>query len=132
MTKTELDRLAERAIGAAIEVHRHLGPGLLESVYESAMAQELATAGLSFARQQLLPVSYKGAVIGEFRCDLIVEDSLLLELKSVERHDLLFEAQVLTYLKLSGLPLGLLMNFNTRLLKDGIKRLILTPNPQLN
>jgi GxxExxY protein len=126
MNKPELDQLAERVIGLAIEVHRALGPGLLESIYESALVHELTAAGLPFERQKPLPVVYKGTTIGEFRCDLIVADSLLLELKSVERHDPLFEAQVLTYLKLSGLTLGLLLNFNSRLLRDGIKRLILT------
>lgn len=126
MNKAELDQLAERVIGLAIEVHRHLGPGLLESVYESALAHELTTAGHRFERQKILPVIYKGQAIGEFRADMIVEGTLLLELKSVERHEPLFEAQVLTYLKISHLQLGLLLNFNTRLLKDGIKRLILT------
>jgi GxxExxY protein len=129
MTNPELDQLSERVIGLAIEVHRALGPGLLESIYEAALAHELAAAGLHFERQSALPVIYKGTEIGAFRCDLVVERNLLIELKSVERHEPLFEAQVLTYLKLSGLPLGLLMNFNTRLVKDGIKRLILTPNP---
>ncbi len=130
MNKTDLDQLAERVIGLAIEAHRHLGPGLLESVYEAALAQEFSASGLSFERQKLLPVIYKNQGIGEFRADFVVSNALLLELKSVERHDPLFEAQVLTYLKISGLQLGLLLNFNTRLLKDGIKRLILTPNHQ--
>jgi len=126
MNKPDLNTLTEQVIGLAIEVHRTLGPGLLESVYESALANELTSAGLHFERQKALPVIYKGTTIGEFRSDLIVENALLLELKSVDRHEPLFEAQVLTYLKLSGLQLGLLLNFNTRLLKDGIKRLILT------
>ncbi len=126
MNKTPIDQLAERVIGSAIEVHRTLGPGLLESVYENALAYELEINGHTIDRQKALSVNYKGQLIGEFRADIIVDDSLLLELKSVERHDPIFEAQVLTYLKLSGLPLGLLLNFNTRLLKDGIKRLILT------
>lgn len=126
MNKPELDQLAESVIGHAIEVHRTLGPGLLESLYEAALAHELSNGGIKFQRQGLLPVNYKGAAIGEFRADLIVENSLLIEIKSVERHEPVFEAQVLTYLKITGLPLGLLFNFNTRLLKDGIKRLILT------
>ncbi|MCW5548719.1 MAG: GxxExxY protein [Opitutaceae bacterium] len=126
MNKAELDQLAERVIGLAIEVHRHLGPGLLESIYEAALCHELTAAGLPFERQKALPVIYKGQTLGEFRADLVVGNALLLELKSVERHEPLFEAQVLTYLKISHLQLGLLLNFNTRLLKDGIKRLILT------
>lgn len=122
---TSLNTLAERVIGLAIEVHRALGPGLLESVYEAAISIELEDAGLKFERQKSLAVIYKGQVIGDFRADLVVENALLLELKSAERHDPLFEAQLLTYLKISGIRLGLLLNFNSRLLKDGIKRLIL-------
>lgn len=131
MNENELNQLTERIIGLAIEVHRTLGPGLLESVYESALCIELAAAGLSCERQKLLVVSYKGKPIGDFRADLVVENSVLLELKSVERHDPIFEAQVLTCLKISGLRLGLLINFNTRLLKDGVKRLILRLSPCL-
>ncbi len=126
MIKAELDTLTEHVIGLAIEVHRTLGPGLLESVFESTLVHELTAAGLVFKRQHPLPVLDKGAHIGEFRTDLIVQDALLVEIKSVERHEQVFAAQVLTYLKLTGLTLGLLLNFNTRLLKDGIKRLILT------
>ena len=126
MNKPELDQLAECVIGLAIEVHRTLGPGLLESVYENALVYELTESGYAIEHQKALNVIYKGQVMGEFRADIIVENSLLLELKSVERHDPLFEAQVLTYLKISGLHLGLLLNFNSRLLKDGIKRLILS------
>lgn len=122
---TSLNTLAERVIGLAIEVHRALGPGLLESVYEAAISIELEDAGLKFERQKSLAVIYKGQVIGDFRADLVVENALLLELKSAERHDPLFEAQLLTYLKISGIRLGLLLNFNSRLLKNGIKRLIL-------
>lgn len=125
MLKEGLDRLAERIIGVAIETHKALGPGLLESVYEAAMCVELKTAGLSFDRQKLLPIVYKGHAIGEFRVDLVIENAILLELKSVERFDSIFEAQILSYLKISGLRLGFLMNFNTRLLKDGIRRFIL-------
>ncbi len=125
MNEAELNQLTERVIGCAIEVHRYLGPGLLENLYESSLCLELEAAGIRHERQKLLPVSYKGRAIGEFRADLIVDSVLLLELKSVERHDPVFEAQVLTYLKISGLHLGLLINFNTRLLKDGVKRLIL-------
>ena len=125
MTRDELDCLAERIIGLALNVHRGLGPGLLESLYEGALCVELELAGLRFECQKPLPISYKGCVIGDFRLDLVVEKAVLLEIKSVERHEPVFEAQVLSYLKISGLRLGYLINFNTRLLKDGIKRLIL-------
>jgi GxxExxY protein len=109
----------------AIEVHRNLGPGLLENVYETALCLELEDAGLPFQRQAVVPIHYKGRTIGEHRIDLIVAGCLIVELKSVERFDPVFEAQVLTYLRITGLKLGLLINFNKRLLRDGIKRLIL-------
>jgi GxxExxY protein len=120
-----LDNLSERVIGAAIAVHRTLGPGLLESVYSRALAIELEKRSLRFTSEALLPVHYDGIPVGEFRTDLIVEEKLVVELKSVERHEPLFEAQLLTYMKLGAFPLGLLLNFNTKLLKDGIKRIIL-------
>ena len=122
MTREELNTLTEHIIGCAIEVHRALGPGLLEATYEAAMDIELENAGLRFARQPVVPVNYKGRIIGEYRLDFIVEGAVVLEIKSVERHDAVFEAQVLTYLKVTGKPLGLLINFNSRLLKEGIKR----------
>ena len=121
----ERDPLTERIIGCAIEVHRELGPGLLEATYESALCIELQAAGLTFARQVVLPVIYKGHTIGEYRLDLIVEDAVVVEIKSVERYDPVFEAQVLTYMRVSGKKVGLLINFNSRLLKDGIKRFVL-------
>ena len=117
--------LTERIIGCAIEVHRQLGPGLLEGTYEAALCIELSVAGLKFVRQPVVPVVYKGQVIGEYRLDLIVEDAVVIELKSVERFDPIFEAQVLTYLRVTGKRVGLLMNFNSRLLRDGIKRYVL-------
>jgi GxxExxY protein len=122
MEEAELNRLTERIIGCAIEVHRQLGPGLLESVYESAMCIELDLAGLVYERQKVVPVVYKGHLIGEHRLDLLVEDTVVVELKSVERFDPVFQAQVLSYLKLTGKPVGLLLNFNTRLAKEGIHR----------
>lgn len=118
-----LKRLTERIIGCAIEVHRQLGPGLLEGTYEAALCIELQIAGLNFVRQ---PVVYKGQVIGEYRLDLIVEGTVIIEIKSVERFDPIFEAQVLTYLRVTGKEIGLLMNFNSRLLRDGIKRYVLS------
>jgi GxxExxY protein len=119
------DLLTERIIGCAIEVHRALGPGLLESTYEAALAIEFESAALRFQRQLAMPVSYKGRPIGEHRLDLLVEDAAVVELKSVERFDLVFEAQVLTCLRLTGKKRGLLINFNSRSLKDGVKRFIL-------
>ena len=102
-----------------------LGPGLLEATYEAALCIELQNAGLNFVRQPVFPVVYKGQAIGEYRLDLIVQDAVIIEIKSVERFDPIFEAQVLTYLRVTGKKLGLLMNFNSRLLRDGIKRYVL-------
>ena len=121
----DVDNLTERIIGCAIEVHRQLGPGLLEGIYESALCAEFQDAGLKYQRQLAVPVQYKGKTIGECRLDLLVEDAVVLEIKSVERFDPVFEAQILTYLRITGKRVGLLLNFNTRLLKDGIKRYIL-------
>jgi GxxExxY protein len=119
------DPLTEKIIGCAIEVHRVLGPGLLEASYEAALAIEFESAKLRFQRQLVIPVSYKGQPIGEHRLDFLVEDAVIIELKSVERFDPIFEAQVLTYLRLSSKRRGLLINFNSRLLKDGVKRFVL-------
>ncbi|HTR43579.1 MAG TPA: GxxExxY protein [Pseudomonadales bacterium] len=119
------DPLTERIIGCAIEVHRVLGPGLLEASYEAALAIEFEAAKLRFQQQLIIPVFYKGRPIGDHRLDFVVEDEVILELKSVERFDPIFEAQVLTYLRLSGKRRALLINFNSRLLKDGIKRFVL-------
>jgi len=109
-----------------VEVHKTLGPGLLESVYEKALCIELKNGGLKFESQKSLPLSYKGVDVGEFKIDVLVEDKIVLELKSVERHDPVFEAQILSYMKLGNYPLGLLINFNSKLLKNGIKRFINT------
>ena len=122
MEEAELNKLTERIIGCAIEVHRQPGPGLLESVYESAMCIELDLAGLAYERQKAVPVLYKGHLIGEHRLDLLVKGTVIVELKSVERFDPVFQAQVMSYLKLTGKPVGLMINFNTRLLKEGIHR----------
>ena len=119
------DPLTERIIGCAIEVHRVLGPGLLESTYESALCVELQLAGLKFQRQLVVPVTYKSQPVGDCRLDLVIENSAIVEIKSVERFDPVFEAQLLTYLKITGLKRGLLLNFDSCLLKDGIKRLVL-------
>ena len=121
------DGLSGRIIGAAIEVHRHLGPGLLESAYEACFAHELTERGMRVARQVTLPVLYKGVSVEcGYRIDLVVDDLVLCELKAVERLMDVHLAQVLTYLKLSGIRLGLLINFNQRVLRHGIKRIALS------
>jgi GxxExxY protein len=121
---------SEEVIGACIEVHRHLGPGLLESAYETCLAQELALRGLRFDRQRALPVDYKGVRLDcGYRLDLVVADRLLLELKAVDRLTAVHEAQVLTYLKLARLSTGLLVNFNVTSLKHGLRRLSRKPDP---
>tara|TARA_R110002072_G_scaffold279054_1_gene441037 strand:- start:352 stop:738 length:387 start_codon:yes stop_codon:yes gene_type:complete len=120
------DPLTEKVIGLAIEVHRHLGPGLLESAYEECLCFELETNGNGHDRQVPLPVIYKNAKLEcGYRIDVVVEDELVIELKTVDRLLPIHEAQLLTYLKLSGLKTGLLLNFNSSVLKDGIRRLVL-------
>ncbi len=121
----ELNELTERIIGCAIEVHRQLGPGLLEAIYEDALCIEFDDSGVRYKRQVPFPISYKGRRLGDYRLDLIVEGAVVVEIKSVERFDPLFEAQLLTYLRVTGKRLGLLVNFNSRLLKNGIKRFVL-------
>jgi GxxExxY protein len=121
----ENDPLTEQVIGAAIEVHRVLGPGLLESVYEYCLCYELGLRGLPHRRQVELPVSYKGQHLDcDLRLDVVVNDRLIIELKSIEKLLPIHEAQLLTYLKLSGIRLGLLMNFNVPYLRDGLKRMV--------
>ncbi len=114
----------EQVIGALIEVHRGLGPGLLESAYEACLCIELGLRGLRFARQLALPVRYKGTHLDcGYRVDLVVEDRILVELKAVERLLPIHEAQVVTYLRLAQLPVGLLANFNVIVLKTALRRL---------
>jgi GxxExxY protein len=122
----DVDRLAHAVIGAAIEVHRHLGPGFLEGVYEEALAVELALRGIPFERQKPVPVSYKGQDVGEGRVDFLVARGLLVELKAVEALAPVHQAQVISYLKATGLHLGLLINFNVPVLRAGIKRVVLS------
>jgi GxxExxY protein len=120
------DLLTDKVIGRAIEVHRNLGPGLLESAYEACLCFELNKAGLNFTKQQAIPVRYKSIKLDcGFRADIIVEDKLLLELKATDRIHPIHKAQLLTYLKLTGLKIGLILNFNTELLKNGIQRMVL-------
>jgi GxxExxY protein len=124
-TRTEdHDRLTGRIIGCAIEVHRMLGPGLLESAYEEALCVELEEAGLAYQRQLPVPIKYKGRTLGEYRLDLLVEDAVVVEVKSTERDDPVFMSQLLTYIRLTGKRVGLLINFNRRLLKNGITRMV--------
>ena len=120
------DELSNRVIGCAIEVHRILGPGLLESAYEQCLAFELENAVIPFQTQKALPVVYKKIRLDcGYRMDIVVDNTLLLELKSVEVLLPIHEAQLLTYLKLSGIRTGLLLNFNVAVLKNGIKRFVL-------
>jgi GxxExxY protein len=114
--------LVSKVIGCAIEVHRHLGPGLLESAYESCLCLELTIQGIPFVSQAPLDLDYKGKRVDcAYRMDLVVDRALLLELKCVESLQPIHQAQIISYLKLSGLKQGLLINFNARVLKDGIK-----------
>jgi len=120
------EELTEKIIGAAIEVHRELGPGLLKSSYQACLEHELGLRELSFQREIPLPVIYKGIHLDcAYRMDLIVEGKVLLELKTVEKLNPVYEAQLLTYLKLSGLKVGLLINFNSAVLRNSIKRMVL-------
>ena len=121
------DVLARAVIGAAIEVHRELGPRFLESLYEEALCVELALRGIRFQRQLPVDAAYKGQNIGQARLDLLVDSLLVVELKSVDALAPIHTAQVLSYLKLTRKPLALLINFNARILKDGVKRVALTP-----
>lgn len=117
--------ITERIIKCAIEVHRRLGPGLLESVYEEALTIECELDGLQVLRQFKVPVIYRGKTIGEYRPDMLINDLVVVEIKSVERFDPVFEAQILTYLRITEKRVGLLINFNSRLVKDGIRRFVL-------
>ena len=127
-TRTEpeekLDRTAHATVDAAIEVHRHLGPGYLESVYEEALAVELTLRGVPFVRQIPIPVQYKGQSVGQARLDFLVDGALVVELKAVDALAPVHKAQVISYLKATGNQLGLLMNFNVPVLSQGIQRII--------
>ena len=126
----ETEGLTERVIGAAIEVHRGLGPGYRESLYHKAMKVELDRRGLGYRSEWPVAVSYKGVEIGAGKLDFLIEDQLVLELKAVERLHPVHEAQVLHYLKAANLPLALILNFRAPLMKQGIKRLIQTTQPR--
>jgi len=120
----EIDEASKKVIGAAIEVHRHLGPGLLESIYERALVHELQLQGIAVRRQVPVSVTYKDMTIEGQRLDLVVEPGVIVEIKAVERLAPIHEAQLISYLKATGLRLGLLINFNRELLKDGVKRMV--------
>jgi len=122
----ELDGLARAAIEAAVEVHRHLGPGFLESIYEEALTVELTARQIPWERQKPLTVKYKDRAVGEGRIDLLVAGKLLVELKAVETLAPIHKAQVISYLKASGLQLGLLINFNVPVLRAGIQRVVVS------
>jgi GxxExxY protein len=122
----EVEHLAQRVIGAAIEVHRELGPGLPESVYRNSLSHELSLRGIEHACEVAVPIYYKGVLVGEGRVDILVAGKLVLELKVVEALNEVHRAQVVAYLKAMNLQLGLLINFNVELLKNGIKRIINT------
>lgn len=122
----EVDRLANAVIGAAIEVHRLLGPGYLEAVYEEALCIELGLCSISFTRQYPVAVSYKGRMVGEGRLDVLVDEKLIVELKAVDALTNIHHAQVISYLRATRLELALLINFNVPILKAGIRRVILS------
>jgi GxxExxY protein len=123
--RKRLDLLTEKIIGFGINVHRALGPGLLESAYEECLCYELSEAGIGFTRQTHLPVAYKGVKLDcGYRMDVVVSDLVIVEVKTVERLIAIHEAQLLSYLKMSGLRVGLLMNFHVPVLKSGLKRIV--------
>ena len=121
----DINQLSSKIIGAAIEVHRALGPGLLESAYETCLCHELKLRRLSFENQKSLPLVFKGEELDcGYRLDIVVDNAIILELKSCEKIEPIHKAQLLTYLKLSGLKLGLLLNFNVPIMRDGIVRIV--------
>jgi len=122
----EFDELSNKVIGCALEVHRNLGPGLLESTYEQCLAYEMKAGGMAFKLQLALPVEYKNIKLDcGYRIDVLVDNSIIIELKSVDKILPIHQAQLLTYMKLAGISIGLLINFNVKYLKDGIKRMVL-------
>lgn len=123
---SQMNKLTEAVIGAAIEVHRELGPGFLESMYEEALCLELTERKIAFQRQPPIRVTYKGTPIGQGFIDILIENRLIVELKAVEELIPVHKAQIISYLKATGLWVGLLINFNVPILKDGIKRIVLT------
>jgi GxxExxY protein len=130
---TDLNRLTDSVIGSAIEIHRALGPGLLESTYEMCLCRELSLRQIPFERQKAIPVVYKGVTLDcGYRADLIIDRRLLIEINSIEAVAAIHEAQLLSYLKLGGWKVGLLINFNVQLLKSGIRRRVLNLEEGIN
>jgi len=124
--KERANALSRDVIGAAIEVHKHLGPGLLENAYQECLCHELKLRGIAFEPQVSLPLIYKGYPVDcAYRLDIVIDDLFMIEPKAVERHDAVFDAEVMTYLRLTGCGLCLLLNFNVPVLRDGIKRIVL-------
>lgn len=121
----EQDPITEGIIGCAISVHRQLGAGLLESAYETALCVELARRGLRFDKQRVIPLVYEGVLVGDYKPDLIVENAVVVEVKSVLRFEPVFLAQMLTYLRITNVRRGLILNFNKPVMKAGIKRVSL-------
>ena len=124
--KEDVNQLARLVLDAAMEVHRTIGPGYMESIYEEALSLELDLRGILFKRQHPISISYKGKMIGEGRLDLLINDKLIIELKAVEQILPVHKAQLISYLKMTGCSLGILINFNAAMLKDGIKRVVLS------
>lgn len=121
----ELDSQTGRIIACAIELHRFLGPGLLESIYRRGLAVEFGFRKIHFERERPIVVTYRGIGLGEFRPDFIIENQVVVEVKSASAHDRVFDAQLLTYMRLTGLKKGLLLNFGRPVLKEGLKRFAL-------
>lgn len=125
MTIEELNKITEKIIGCAIEVHRTLGPGLLESIYERALCYEFTVNNINYQNQMIVPIIYKETTLGNNVIDILVENEVIVEIKAVERMNPLYEAQLLSYMRLCDKKLGLLINFNVPYLREGIKRMIL-------
>jgi GxxExxY protein len=125
LKERRLNKITQRIIGCAIEVHKNLGPGLLESIYANALCMELDEERIEYEKEASIAATYKGRNIGEYRIDILVENEIIVELKATEKENDLHQAQLLSYLKLLNKNVGLLINFNKKFLKDGIKRIIL-------
>ena len=125
MDKGGINQLTEKIIGKAIKVHRRLGPGFLEAVYQAALAYEFDKAGINYEKEKTLPVHYEAITLDVgFRCDFLIENSIIIECKAVKELTVIDNAQLLNYLKILNLSVGLLFNFNVLILKDGIKRIV--------
>jgi GxxExxY protein len=119
------NQITDKIIKCAIEVHKHLGPGLQESIYHNALCYELGLNEITYTKEKQVQAIYKDKLMGDFFIDILVEDSVVVELKSVEKNNPLFEAQIISYMKLGNYKVGLLINFNSKMLRDGIKRFVI-------